>query len=344
MSTLVFDLKNLAFRAAWANKALVGPDGKPSGALYGILRMLTSALYRFPDTTKLVFAADPVVEHGRMWRAEEFPEYKASRTASTDEDAIRLRKSVAANLLVFRQMASVLPCTWLEDPDAEADDLIAWYAACTEPHEKVVIISRDWDLMQLAAYPNVTVAYPENKGFHLLMASNFAAAIDPLLRKRSKAKHWPTLALTPRLYLVLKSWVGDKSDGIPGLVGVKEATGMKMLQRLADSLGGAHAIPSCPGEAWSAWWRACQSAPTGPGAADRKLAASNPNGAEVVKRNYKLIVLIDGVQVQSRMGFQALLDEDFLASWLAHYRFESLLQGDQIDPYVLTALRKLRHA
>lgn len=345
MRTLILDLKNLAFRAAWTHQKIVDQQGRPAGGIYGILRMLTSALHRFPDVNRLVLACDPLNGSTQSWRSMLYPDYKVYRTSSSDEQ-IELRRSVMENLRTFRQIATCLPCLWMEDRSEEADDLIAWFVAHTRAHEMVTILSRDWDLMQLAAYPNVTVAYPDKGGFHLLMANNFPAAIDPLLRQRAKnSRTWPNdLVITPRVYLVMKSWIGDKSDGITGLPRVKELTAAKMLAKIVRMYG-QDAIPAHPRAAFQLWWQACKASPRGPLQGEQALAA-HPNALEIIARNYQLILLLNKTDVSpNRDGFRGTFDETVLADWLKHFRFNSLLTNDgQISPHLLEPLRKLTHA
>ena len=94
----------------------------------------------------------------------------------------------------------------------EADDLIAEYVVAAPSHEHITVVSADTDLLQLLAYPNVSILDPTagDKSKSLVNADD--------VRQR--------FGVDPNRYADWKALTGDTSDNVPGLptIGPSQAT------------------------------------------------------------------------------------------------------------------------
>jgi DNA polymerase-1 len=134
---VLIDGSSYLYRAFHALPPLTGPDGSPTGALFGIVNMLRATLKEAPE-----FAAFVVDASGPTFRDEIYPEYKATRTAMPDE----LRAQIEPML----QIVQALGFPMLRVPGVEADDVIGTLAlqAAAEGVD-VTISTGDKDFAQL---------------------------------------------------------------------------------------------------------------------------------------------------------------------------------------------------
>src|SRR5205085_3921811 len=103
------------YRAIHALPPLTGPDGAPTGALFGIVNMLRTTLKERPE-----YAAFVVDASGPTFRDALYPEYKATRAAMPDE----LRAQVEPMLRIVQALGFPM----LRVPGVEADDVIGTLA------------------------------------------------------------------------------------------------------------------------------------------------------------------------------------------------------------------------
>lgn len=134
---VLIDGSSYLYRAFHALPPLTGPDGSPTGALFGIVNMLRATLKEAPE-----FAAFVVDASGPTFRDEIYPEYKATRTAMPDD----LRAQVEPML----QIVQALGFPMLRVSGVEADDVIGTLAlqAAAEGVD-VTISTGDKDFAQL---------------------------------------------------------------------------------------------------------------------------------------------------------------------------------------------------
>lgn len=131
----------------------------------------------------------------RSWRKDVYPEYKASRKQSRDDDAEfwdRLFKVIDD---LRQDLENFFPYKVIKVDDAEADDIIGALAYQTEEFghfEDVMIVSGDKDFVQLQVLPNVS-------------------QYSPIQKKYLKEDN-------PRLYLLEHILKGDGGDGVPNVL------------------------------------------------------------------------------------------------------------------------------
>jgi 5'-3' exonuclease len=94
---------------------------------------------------------------GRSWRKDFYPPYKANRKVLADQ---RKPREIEDDELFFEAYSSLTEylnnktnCSVIQQPNAEADDLIATWIQ-THPEDQHIIVSSDTDFYQLLA-PNV---------------------------------------------------------------------------------------------------------------------------------------------------------------------------------------------
>ncbi len=195
----LIDGSSYLYRAFHALPPLSNSRGEPTGAVLGVLNMLTKFLNEFRSQYIAVVFDAP----GRTFRDDLFAEYKAHRPPMPDE----LRAQIEPLLTAVRGMG--LPLIRL--PGVEADDVIGTLARAAAGRGLDVLISTgDKDMAQLVS-PHIT-----------LINTMSGTVLD---REGVKAKFdvWPEQIID---YLAL---VGDSSDNIPGIDKVGPKTAAKWL-------------------------------------------------------------------------------------------------------------------
>ena len=145
MSRLVLiDGSSYLYRAFHALPPLTGPDGSPTGALFGIVNMLRSTLKENPDYTAFVVDAS-----GPTFRDALFPAYKAQRPPMPDD--------LRAQVQPMMQIVEALGFPILRVSGVEADDVIGTLALQASAQGIPVTISTgDKDFAQLVR-PGITL-------------------------------------------------------------------------------------------------------------------------------------------------------------------------------------------
>lgn len=187
------------YRAYHALPPLTGPAGQPTGAVFGVGKMLKALVKQeMPDYFAVVLDA-----HGKTFRHELYPQYKAHRPPMPED--------LVAQLSVLKRLIKENGYPLLEVVGVEADDVIGTLAQCGEEAGWEVLISTgDKDMAQLISAQITLVDTMKNQHID-------AAAIQ---------KKFGVLPEQMIDYLAL---AGDSSDNIPGVVGVGPKTAAKWL-------------------------------------------------------------------------------------------------------------------
>ncbi len=196
---ILVDGSSYLYRAFHALPPLSSSRGEPTGAVHGVLNMLSKLLREYPGTRLAVVFDAP----GKTFRDDLFAEYKANRPPMPDD----LRAQVEPLL----QAVTGLGLPLLRMSGVEADDVIGTLATrAALAGEQVLISTGDKDMAQLV-----------NERITLINTMN-----DTLLdRAGVKAK----FDVFPEQIIDYLALVGDSSDNIPGVDKVGPKTAAKWL-------------------------------------------------------------------------------------------------------------------
>ena len=200
---LLVDGHAYAYRAYHAIRSLNGPDGAPTNAIFGFVKMLQKLeLLLTPSHRLVVWDAGLAAE-----RMAALPEYKAQRPPTPEALAVQFPQLIewlgAAGWASFQQEGT------------EADDWIGTYAKRAEAAGwKVVIASSDKDFQQLVN-EKVGMFNPNDKTEKIWGAADVEAKIG----------------VTPAQVVDWLALVGDSVDNIPGIPGVGVKTAADLLKR-----------------------------------------------------------------------------------------------------------------
>ena len=216
---LLFDANSIIHRSFHALPPFTTPEGKPSGAIYGLASILLK-LWREsrPDYVAALFdRPEPT------FRDKKYAEYKAQRPPAADE--------LISQIIEAHKLFNAFGIKTFEKPGFEADDLIATFAEKfkKEDEVQVIILTGDRDTLQLVEGEKVVVQ-SFNKGVSDTTINDEKAVIEKY-------------GLKPSQLIDYKALVGDPSDNIKGVPGVGPKTATEMLQKygsvkkLYESLG-----------------------------------------------------------------------------------------------------------
>ncbi|MBQ4076525.1 MAG: DNA polymerase I [Mailhella sp.] len=197
----VMDGNAFLFRGYFANSRMTRTDGFPTGALFIVGRVLLKLL-REEKPSHFVFIMDG---HGKNFRHEIFPPYKANRPAAPEELVMQIEP--------LQKMVRALGMKVVVSEKCEADDCIASLAAKYGKERPIVIVGVDKDLRQCLT-PNVVMWDPASKEEKLVTLDSFRAdtGLDP--------EQWPDV----------QALIGDTSDNVPGVKGIGEKTAEKLFR------------------------------------------------------------------------------------------------------------------
>src|ERR1700722_7855906 len=204
---LLIDANSIIHRAFHALPPFTGPDGRPTGALYGISAMMLN-LWRDsrPDYVAALFdRPEPT------FRDKKYAEYKGQRPPTADE--------LVAQIIEARKLFEAFGIKFFEKPGFEADDLIATLAEKFryEKDVQVVILTGDRDTLQLVEDDKVVVKI-FNKGVSDTTIYDEKAVIEKY-------------GLKPNQLIDYKALVGDASDNIKGVPGVGPKTAQELIKK-----------------------------------------------------------------------------------------------------------------
>ncbi len=202
---VLIDGHALAYRAFHAlPEDMKTAQGELTNAIYGFTSMLLNVL-RDEQPTHIAVTFDK----GRTFRHDMYADYKAHRAKMPDE----MRSQMAR----VRQVVETLGIPVFEREGYEADDLLGTLARqAGEQGVDTLIVTGDMDLLQLVDE-------------HTRVLTSRWRFSDTVVYDREGVKR--RYGLPPAQLIDLKAIMGDKSDNIPGVRGVGEKTGIKLLKQ-----------------------------------------------------------------------------------------------------------------
>ncbi|WP_128894716.1 DNA polymerase I [Longirhabdus pacifica] len=210
---IIVDGNSIAYRAFFALPLLSNAKGIHTNAVYGFTTMLLKLIENEKPTHFMVaFDAGKIT-----FRHEEYKEYKGKRQKTPPE--------LSEQFPIIKKMLDAFSISQFELEGYEADDIIGTLTKVAEQQDmKVMVVTGDKDMLQLAS-ENVEIALTR-KGISEM-------------EKYSPATIDDKYGLKPEQIIDLKGLMGDTSDNIPGVPGIGEKTGLKLLHQY-DSITGIY--------------------------------------------------------------------------------------------------------
>ncbi|ADG19203.1 DNA polymerase I [Paraburkholderia atlantica] len=204
---LLVDGSSYLYRAYHAMPDLRGPEGGPTGALYGMINMLR----RMRKEVTAEYSACVFDAKGKTFRDDWYPEYKANRPSMPED----LARQIEPIHVAVRALGWPL----LMIDRVEADDVIG--TLCTEAEKlgmNVVVSTGDKDLAQLVS----------NRVTLVNTMTNETLDRDGVVAK---------FGVPPERIIDYLSLIGDTVDNVPGVEKCGPKTAVKWLMQY-ESLDG----------------------------------------------------------------------------------------------------------
>lgn len=202
---IIIDGNSIINRAFYALPDMSNSEGLKTNAIFGFVRMMFKIIEDYQPTHMSV-AFD---KKAPTFRHKQYADYKAGRKKMPDE--------LAQQLQPLKDLLDKFNINRLELEGYEADDLIGTVARLGEENDfKVYIVIGDKDAIQLASHKTTTLI--TKKGVGEVEEYNYDSVLE-------------RYEMTPTQFIDLKGLMGDKSDNIPGVPGVGEKTGIKLLKQ-----------------------------------------------------------------------------------------------------------------
>ena len=208
---VIIDGNSIINRAFYALPEMSNKEGLKTNAIYGFTNMLLKIIDTY-NPTHISVAFD---RKAHTFRHIEFKEYKAGRKKMPDE----LREQFEP----LKDLLDKFNIHRLEIDGYEADDIIGTVSKIAEDNGfKVYIVTGDKDAIQLAS--NKTTTLITKKGVGEVEEYDYDSVIEKY-------------EMTPTQFIDLKGLMGDKSDNIPGVPGIGEKTGIKLIKEFSSIEG-----------------------------------------------------------------------------------------------------------
>ena len=185
--------------------SLTSPTGEPTGAVTGFANIILKLLREYTPDFVAVALDTPV----KTFRAEMYPDYKATRDKIPDE--------LGAQIPLLKEFCEVLGLKTVAVEGFEADDIIGTLSNQAQENFSVNIVTGDRDSLQLIN-PATKVLLTKNTKVEVYDAEKFVAEYG----------------FEPAKLVDFKGLSGDASDNIPGVKGIGAKTATKLLQEFGD--------------------------------------------------------------------------------------------------------------
>ncbi len=176
-------------------------DGAPVNAVYGFTRFICDFLEQAKPSHALIAFDESLTS---SFRNAIYPEYKANRELPPEE--------LKRQFTYCKEIATVLGCTTLSDPNYEADDLIGSVLTQFRAHGfRSVIVSADKDFGQLIG------EHDQQWDF----ARQYSFGPQGVIER---------MGIKPEQLVDFLALCGDAVDNIPGVPGIGPKTAVGLLQ------------------------------------------------------------------------------------------------------------------
>ncbi|MFI3209675.1 MAG: DNA polymerase I [Peptostreptococcaceae bacterium] len=201
---VIIDGNSMINRAFFALPEMNNSEGLNTNAVYGF----TTMLFKIIDTYNPTHISVTFDKKAKTFRHLEYEDYKAGRK--------KMSGDLAEQFKPLKDLLDSLKINRLEIEGFEADDIIGTVSKVAEENDfKVYIVTGDKDAIQLASHKTTTLI--TKKGISEIEEYDYDSVIEKI-------------GMTPTEFIDLKGLMGDKSDNIPGIAGIGEVTGKKLIK------------------------------------------------------------------------------------------------------------------
>lgn len=205
---MVIDGNSLIYRAFYALPLLSTKDGVYTNGVYGFLTMF----YRIREEYDVDYLCVAFDKKGPTFRHKAFDQYKATRKSTPNE--------LVQQFPMLKEILTAMNIPQLELDGYEADDIAGTLASLGEENDmEVILVTGDNDYLQLSS--DTTKILITKKGISELEEYDEIRIIEEY-------------GLRPDQLIDLKGLMGDSSDNIPGVPGIGEKTGIKLLKEFGS--------------------------------------------------------------------------------------------------------------
>ena len=206
---IVIDGNSLINRAYYAMRnPMITKEGIYTQGIFGFLNMLNK-LQEDYEPSYMAVAWD---RKAPTFRHKEYSEYKAGRKKMPPE--------LAMEMPIIKDILTAMHIPNLELDGYEADDILGTVARLGEEEGlEPLIITGDKDSLQLVTEKS-----------HVLYTKRGVTEFDIYDLEKMNERY----GLTPEQFIDLKGLMGDQSDNIPGIPGIGEKTGIKLLDQFGS--------------------------------------------------------------------------------------------------------------
>jgi DNA polymerase-1 len=191
-------------------RRLSNSAGLPTNAIYAFVNMIKTLIEQEdPDYLAVTFDRYDEEDEGKSFRHELYEDYKANREAMPED--------LWAQVPYFEKFIRAMNIPVLIETGVEADDVIATMTRLALDEDLgVCIVSADKDLMQLLGDERVRMIDTMNDKTFTIEDVRDRFGVEP-----DQVKYVLALA-------------GDTSDNVPGVPGIGEKTGGKLIEEWGD--------------------------------------------------------------------------------------------------------------
>lgn len=205
---MIIDGSSLLHRGFYALPLLSTKDGIYTNGVYGFLTMFYKITEEYePDYISVAFD-----KKAPTFRHLEYDLYKANRQKSPNELSLQFP--------ILKEVLSAMNINQIEIEGYEADDIAGTIAKFGEEKGlEVILVTGDRDYLQLASEKSKVLV--TKKGITELEVFDNKIIMDKY-------------GIKPEQFIDLKGLMGDQSDNIPGVPGIGEKTGLKLIKEFGS--------------------------------------------------------------------------------------------------------------